>query len=587
VPRRLLPRILFPLFLVWILCALLAGGVLLWRLRGEAQQQAVLLLETTTRDLSATLRIVGPSEGPTLRQILRRLELPPEVRVACLDAEGRPLASTEDATMARTLADRPEVRRALAGSLGWDVRKEIPAGRSRVYLARPHPSGAGPPGVAVIHASVALEAAQRRLLDAWWAVLAFGVALLLVGLGASVAATAWATRPVRQLSRRARSHVAAPASRWPAPAARILEVRVLEYAIWALTTRSEKAEREAREASARLQSLLDVSPDPVMVLDREGIVRALNQAACRLFDLDPGRCLGRDPRELTHEAALHGFIRDAMGAPEGCSRVLEIPGDPPTVLEARAVPVRGPETGPLGVLLLLRDVSDVARLERVRRDLVANAAHELKTPLTAIRGYAEAVLEGLQDPPAQQRYLGRILAQVDRLTALVDDMLLLAQLEGRGLPEARAEVALREVLELAAETVEGEARRRGVPLEIECDPGLRVRANGPWLERAVVNLLENALRYSPPGKVVRLRGGRRPGEVWIEVADEGPGIHPRHLPRVFERFYRADPSRDRREGGSGLGLAIVKHVAEAHGGRAEIASEPGRGTRVRIVLPAP
>jgi two-component system phosphate regulon sensor histidine kinase PhoR len=242
-----------------------------------------------------------------------------------------------------------------------------------------------------------------------------------------------------------------------------------------------------------------------------------------------------------------------------------------------------------GVVLSLRDETDLERLARARRDLVANVSHDLRTPLTSIGLMLDALAGGaLAQPELAERLLAQITEQVTTLNALVEDLLDLDRLEsGHALLQLRP-TALDEVLHAAAAGLMPQIEQRGLSLSIEVSPGLRALADAPHVQRLVTNLLDNAVRYSPNGS--RIWIGAAPGEgeesdlVVVTVTDEGPGIPPADLERVFERFYRSD--RARAGGGSGLGLAIARHIVEGHGGTIRALNRPGGGTEVRFTLPA-
>jgi two-component system phosphate regulon sensor histidine kinase PhoR len=256
-----------------------------------------------------------------------------------------------------------------------------------------------------------------------------------------------------------------------------------------------------------------------------------------------------------------------------------------------------------GAVVVARDTTQATRLDEMRRDFVANVSHELKTPLSAIRAYAETLRDGaLEDRPAAQRFVARILEQSRRLQALLDDLLTLSRLESLEERPRREPVDLLPILRRAVEVVEDAARGRGIEVRIEEPPGAAapvppVLADREGLERLTTNLLENAVKYNREGGRVAIRlsrtaSGEAPGErghAVLEVADTGIGIPEEALPRIFERFYRVDKGRARPEGGgaggTGLGLAIVKHVTQSAGGQVEVESELGVGTTFRVRLP--
>ena len=253
--------------------------------------------------------------------------------------------------------------------------------------------------------------------------------------------------------------------------------------------------------------------------------------------------------------------------------------------------------GRLGVLLVLHDVTELKRLEKVRRDFVANASHELRTPVTAIKGFVETLLDGaMHDPQELQRFLEIVDQQTDRLNALFEDLLMLSRVEQEA---ERAEIALspgpiRPVLEAAVEACRFKAAEKNIRMEVTCPADLAAAINPPLLEQAVINLIDNAVKYSPADEAVLVDAVRGESEVVIRVLDHGCGIGREHLPRIFERFYRVDPARSRKLGGTGLGLAIVKHIAQSHHGRADgrerrrpgqhVFHSPAAGQRVPLSL---
>jgi two-component system phosphate regulon sensor histidine kinase PhoR len=227
-------------------------------------------------------------------------------------------------------------------------------------------------------------------------------------------------------------------------------------------------------------------------------------------------------------------------------------------------------------------------LESVRRDFVANVSHELRTPVTSIKGFVETLLDGaMHNPEELQRFLQIVAVQTDRLNAIIEDLLALSRIEQE---EEKAEIELgqspvRAVLETAVEVCRMKAAEKNIRLELACDAELAAPMNAPLLEQAVINLLDNAIKYSAPEQTVQIAAERSGGEIAIRVRDCGCGIGREHLLRIFERFYRVDKARSRKLGGTGLGLAIVKHMAQAHGGRASVESTPGQGSTFTIHLP--
>ena len=269
--------------------------------------------------------------------------------------------------------------------------------------------------------------------------------------------------------------------------------------------------------------------------------------------------------------------------------------DPPREVrvQAQAAPLRDAAEGRMGAVLVLHDVTRLRRLEQVRQDFVANVSHEVRTPVAAIT----AAVETLQhDPPEDgkdgERFLGIIARQAKRIHAILEDLLSLARLDAIERADEAGEahlhiemLALCPVLQAAADICRPAAHSKAIEIALECNSDLTAPVNHQLLEQAVVNLIDNAVKYSPDSTRITVGAHCANAEVAICVTDEGRGIEVEHLPRVFERFYRTDRARSRAVGGTGLGLSIVKHVAEAHGGRVSVESALGRGSTFRIHLP--
>jgi two-component system phosphate regulon sensor histidine kinase PhoR len=233
------------------------------------------------------------------------------------------------------------------------------------------------------------------------------------------------------------------------------------------------------------------------------------------------------------------------------------------------------------------DVTELRRLEKVRKDFVANVSHELRTPITAIRGYSETLMSGaLNDASAAPKMVDIIHRQSERLSELVEDLLELSRIESKQLQLAQEPVELAEAAQRASEAVRPKARARNTTIDLQIDPGLSALADQRALEQVLLNLLDNAVKYTPPSGHVWVSAKRREHDVQVAIRDDGPGIEPRHLPRIFERFYRVDKGRSRDMGGTGLGLSIVKHLVTGMKGEVRVESAPGKGSTFFVELPA-
>jgi two-component system phosphate regulon sensor histidine kinase PhoR len=352
-----------------------------------------------------------------------------------------------------------------------------------------------------------------------------------------------------------------------------------------------------RQQRNELEAVLASMAEGVFAVDQDEKVISLNRAAATLLQINPQRAVGRSIQEVIRNTSVQQFVSQALTveAPTQADLVLRIeidehdaPGGEERYLQATGAALRDAAGHRFGALIVLHDVTRLRRLEMIRRDFVANVSHEIKTPITAIKGAVETLLDSAQtaEPDQTVGFLQIVNRQADRLNAIVEDLLALARIE-QDTERDRVSVEpirVEGVVQSAIDSCRMLAEQRGVGLVNETDAELFARANDALLEQALVNLVDNAIKYSAADTTTRVRCRRGEGEAIIEVADEGSGIESEHLPRLFERFYRTDKARSRAQGGTGLGLAIVKHIVQAHGGRITVDSGVGEGSVFRIHL---
>lgn len=342
--------------------------------------------------------------------------------------------------------------------------------------------------------------------------------------------------------------------------------------------RAAEERRELSEALERFRHAAQALPEGVVILDAQRAIEWLNPRAEGHLGLSLAHDVGSPITNLVREPAFIAYIEAGQYAEPLILHPLRTPG---RTLELQAV-----RYGESQRLLLSRDISKLARLETMRRDFVANVSHELKTPITSIKGFIETVLDGAT-PEDTERFLRIVARQADRLDAIIDDLLSLSRIEKEA--EASdivlATTRLKEIVYGAAHDCLLKADERGVKFDIQCPDDAQARVNALLLQQAVRNLLENAVKYSDSGGFVVVSVEALPDEVRIAVIDRGCGIAPEHHARLFERFYRVDKARSRKLGGTGLGLAIVKHIVLAHRGRVTVESALGKGSKFTIHLP--
>jgi signal transduction histidine kinase len=557
-----------------ILILVLTVGILFWLTDRTLRRD---LEADIARGLESEARLIGealPADSSRWAGALRRLSAQTGHRITLIGRDGwvkadsdfppGPLPSIENH------ARRPEVRAALTGVRGVASRRSETVGRLLLYVAMP-----GGPGV--VRVAAGLEQVDEVVSRAQGAVAGAALLALLIGSLLAIAAGRSIARPLLEIGSAAHTIAAGGQPRFPRSGIPDIDslVQALRAMHQQLTDRFDQLRREQAETAALVESMVE----GVVAADERGLIVTANDAARRMLGYNP-----REPlpgfRELFRVKAAREVVNAVLRGDPVQDRELEM-DNRIFLMNARPLP-----TG--GAVLVMHDLTAVRRLEAMRRDFVANVSHELKTPLTSISGYAETVLTDTPDAETTRRFLATILENARRMQRLVDNLLDLARLEAGGWQPERELVDIADVASEAWSALSGRALARGPAIEFKLDvpeDAGTVEADPDGLRQVLTNLLENSLRYTPAGGTIVCRS-RVDGEgIEISVTDDGPGIAREHLPRVFERFYRADPSRSRDEGGTGLGLAIVKHLVEAHGGRVSAESERGSGTTITCWFP--
>ncbi|MCE2861549.1 MAG: hypothetical protein RIR76_3503 [Verrucomicrobiota bacterium] len=355
-----------------------------------------------------------------------------------------------------------------------------------------------------------------------------------------------------------------------------------------LAAQRERREAELRSQAGRTVALFDRMVEGIIVLGPDGRIRLSNRAAAAFFGFKPP-AEGQTVLEATRHHEVAALVGRLAREPDVLDHELRLDGlGGARFLQVNALALRSPEGANDGAILVFHDLTRLRQLEALRQEFVANVSHELRTPLSLIKSAAETLIDGgREDPAITVRFLEIIDKHANRLTHLIDDLLLLARIDSGRVELNLRPVELRTAAEDALDDAALIARARDVTLGNEVPAGLRAAADPERLRQVLANLIDNAIKYGRTGGVVTLRGrDAGGGMVEISVRDDGPGIPPDALSRVFERFYRVDKARSREQGGTGLGLAIVKNVVQAHGGDVRVESSAGRGAEFFLTLPA-
>jgi two-component system phosphate regulon sensor histidine kinase PhoR len=540
-------------------------------LRSEAGLVALMASQKIS-DLRADAPVVAAQVGERVR-----------ARVTIVAANGEVAGDSEVA--AANLAtlenhrDRPEVSEAQQVGFGSAMRYSTTVHTQMLYVAVPGHTVAGEQLVVRLALPLAVVDRARASLHT---VLGMALALaVLLSLVLSYLLSRFTSRTLNALAAGAARFGSGDfATRLPVRSRD--ELGELARVMNEMAGRLEgEMDRLATERN-RLDAILRGMGEGLLVTDAAGVVTLINPAFRTLFELD-AEPVGRPLAEVSrHPALLETFRRMQASRAEQIAELV-LPRVVEVTLLTHWVPL--PDGGgPAGAVAVFHDISDLKRLERVRRDFVANVSHELRTPITVIRGYAETLADAAADQQVVARFAAIIQSHAERLAALVSDLLTLSELEAKGAALALSPLALPEVVAHCRNMLDSQVAARGVDIEVDAVPPLTVLADRQRLEQVLVNLLDNAVKYAPVGGKITVSAEAEGDFVRVSVRDNGAGIPHHEQTRIFERFYRVDAGRSREQGGTGLGLAIVRHIVQLHGGTVGVNSIPGQGAEFYFTL---
>jgi two-component system, OmpR family, phosphate regulon sensor histidine kinase PhoR len=550
-----------------VLILVLTVGILFWTaersLRRDLEGDIGLSLQREASLVGEAL----PADSAAWGAVVRRLAAETKHRITLVDRAGWVRADSDfppgPLPPIENHGGRPEVRAALAGAPGMASRRSETVGRLLLYVAIP-----GGPGV--VRVAAGLDQVDEVVGRAQRAVAGAALLALLIGTLLALAAGRSIARPLIEIGGAARAIAAGAAPRFPRSGVPEIDslVQALRQMHQQLGDRFDEIRREQAETAALVESMVE----GVIAADERSRIVTANPAARRMLGYEPGDPLPSLPELFRAKAAREVVDAVLKGGPVQ-DRELEM-DNRVFLMNARPLPSGG-------AVLVIHDLTDTRRLETMRRDFVANVSHELKTPLTSISGYAETLLGDSPDPETTRRFLSTILGNARRMQRLVDDLLDLARIEAGHWQPQREAVDLKSAANEAWASLRDQKAAQGVALSFDIDPeGETVYTDPDAVGQVLTNLFDNAVRYTPKGGRVIVRSRKNGNDIAISVSDNGSGVIRDHLPRIFERFYRADLSRSRDEGGTGLGLSIVKHLVEAQGGWVSAESERGAGTTI-------
>jgi two-component system phosphate regulon sensor histidine kinase PhoR len=590
-------RLLWHIFPSILVITLAAMGAATWyctfavkdffydHMHGDIEARATLLQPEINRLLEES-----PDE---LQAFCRRVGRQAATRITVIAGNGQVLAdSNESPANMDNHGDRPEIITGFTGQVGSSIRFSKTLGHNRLYIALPAYSTSDGTNT-VLRLSLPISAIEKALGSIHLKIFLGAVVVVAAVTLAAYSVARRISHPIVALQQSAEKLARGESlSPFQGGDYRVsLEMASLTTSFNAMADQVQHRLHDISRKNNELEAVFSSMIEPVMAIDTEEQIIRINRAAARLFNLDPSKITGQSFTGLIRNRELQALTTLVLEGGETVQEEVTVfDGIKEKQMRTRVAPLLDATDNSIGVLIVMNDMSRIHRLENLRREFVANVSHELKTPITSIKGYVETLLDGaLDDKEDALAFLRVISKQGDRLNSIIDDLLTLSRIEQQDELVPLTTCYILPILESATQACSLYASEKQMQFDINCPANLEASISDALLEQAVINLLTNAITYSPPGSPIVVQAKeivseRNEREITIQVQDKGIGIEPDHQKRIFERFYRCDKARSREGGGTGLGLAIVKHIAQSHGGNVEVESTPGKGSTFTIRL---
>jgi len=582
---------LFPSFMAIMIFVLIVTAWGVNRIYNHNFQQFMI---QTLQGQNRYLQALFPEEEPfadkkRIAEIIDALSRETNTRITIVRGNGEVFLDTAQAASNMPVQlGFPEFRDAIESPdrQGTVRRMDADSGSEMIYRVEALMKGPRPEWF--IRVGMPLDRSDTNLNEIFIKIIFMMIIIGIAAAGMSFLVAWQINRPIQYLIRAADRFAGGNLDRWTGHVSSIREFNALSRALQSMADQlNARLKNETRQLN-ELEAIFGSMMDAVLVVDSDECVLRYNHAAAKLFHSNGTDITGRNILEIIRNTQLHRFIRKTLSRNIPQEEDIVIHNREARYLRATGTSIAETDGRIIGALIVLQDATQIHRLERIRRDFVANVSHELKTPITAVKGFVETLLEGaVEDRDTAVRFLDIILKHTNQLNAVIEDLLSLSRIEQEtgngGIRVTPGRVT--DVIKSAVSVCRKRAEAHDVAFRVECDPDLTINMHRTLLQQALVNLIDNALKYGSDHSEVVLFAEETDTRMRIHVQDYGPGIAPEHLDRLFERFYRVDKSRSRDLGGSGLGLAIVKHIIQAHRGTISVRSKINEGTVFIIDLP--
>ncbi|NPV26300.1 MAG: phosphate regulon sensor histidine kinase PhoR [Firmicutes bacterium] len=547
-------------------------------LRGQLLTEARLVREMVAPAIDRSDR------STVMVQLAERLSRVTETRVTIIDADGVVLGDSQElASQMDNHLQRPEIQQALTEGIGISERESTTVKTRMMYVALPIEGPTGPKGF--VRLALSLTEIHRALSRLWVMVITAFLfsAVLAAVIGLKLAERL--TRPIQEMTLAAKRMAEGDFSLRTYTTHQD-EVGVLGLALNRMAQQLKETIDEVSMGKSKLESVLASMVSGVIFVSGDGRIDLINPAAKKILGIERNVLVGRPQAEVIRNYDLSTLVSRVLKNREAVHEELLLLSPHEKTVEVNFTPIHGQGEQNLGVVVVLHDITEIRKLERMRADFVANVSHELKTPVTSLKGYAETLLDGaLDDPETAREFVKIILNEAERLRLLIHDLLELSKIESKVDPVRMVSFNLSELLKNLAVKFKPQVEEKQVRFALVVpEPPVYALGDPDRIEQVMINLIDNAIKYTPPGGRVEVRVSERENDVLVEVVDTGIGIPEQDLSRIFERFYRVDKARSRKLGGTGLGLAIVKHILEAHNTQIQVESTLGQGSRFYFTL---
>ncbi|KMQ49787.1 Phosphate regulon sensor protein PhoR (SphS) [Chitinispirillum alkaliphilum] len=528
-------------------------------------------------------------EYSELDDLTKKLGRVANMRFTVILPDGRVIADTDE--MPRLMdnhLNRPEVQSAFDKSMGISNRYSHTVDKNMQYSAKVIKDEQDIT-IAILRAAVPVDSIRRSLKSVNERAALMGLILVLVTAMISLWISRYMSDRIKHLQHGAQ-HFAKGDLFHKLSGSGALEFEMLAVSMNNMAKQLNDRLNTITTQRNEQKTILESMTEGVLAIGTDNKIININKPAAEILDIDPTNYKGKYVQESIRNSEIHRLIKRLTEKKYPIEEELELFAPDETVrhLQIHGTLLNGVEKQTTGVLLVMNDITRLKKLEKMRQDFAANVSHELRTPLTSIKGFIETILSGAKDNPHDtERFLKIVNKHVNRLESIIEDLLNLAKIEKE---TEKSEIALSPnhlypICQRAAETCHSSATEKNITLKIDGNSKLQALSNPFMLEQALVNLIDNAIKYSTENTTVQIVLSQNESNSRIEIIDQGIGIDRKYLPRVFERFYRVDKARSRKVGGTGLGLSIVRHIILAHSGTISVKSKPGKGSTFTIELP--